>query len=108
MVQIYKNTVIEVDDADHTSVEDWNYCTFNERFRNRFYQVQTARYGRKFKSSNEIYIGTVGRRTHLGYRAPRRPHERVGTLGPGQDYRMWLNVIKTCSRRRCYTRFLIL
>ena len=96
-----KNTVIEVDDADHTSVEDWNYCTFNERFRNRFYQVQTARYGRKFKSSNEIWISAHFRWGDVRTWDTEHPDGRMkglGLLDLAKITKRWLNVVKTCSR----------
>lgn len=71
-----KNTVIEVN--EHPLHQDWNYCTFNERFRLRFQKVQVHQYGRQQRPESEFWIavhfrwGDLQNEFSLGRFTPRK------------------------------------
>jgi hypothetical protein len=48
------NTIIEV--SEHHLHQDWNYCTFNARFRARFYHAQLTTYNRIPRHQHEFWI----------------------------------------------------
>jgi hypothetical protein len=54
---IDENTVIEFDGKQKLVNEDWNYCTYQPRFREKFYKLRMAAFAPK-RNETEIWIST--------------------------------------------------
>ena len=75
---IDRNTIIEVKEYQHQLHEDWNYCTFNARFRRRFHDVQVHQYRQKPRPESEFWISVHFRWGDTRTRDVERPDGRAG------------------------------
>ena len=73
---IDRNTVIEVN--EHHLHQDWNYCTFNARFRGRFHDVQVHQYRQNPRPESEFWISVHFRWGDTRTRNVDRPDHRAG------------------------------